>query len=72
MDPRAWSSGNDLWFIHVIADGGKIKDIIADAVESPIFRDHERAFMLRVGPTGRRRIVSFTRDGMQLVRTLAQ
>lgn len=69
-DLQAWNSGNDLWFMHAIAEGGKIKDVIKDAVDSPTFQDQDQAFMLRVSASGRRRIVSFTRQGMHLVRTL--
>lgn len=69
-DLKAWNSGDSLWFLPVIAEGGKIKDIIDDAINSPTFASYERGHMLRVGPTGRRRIVSFTRKGVELVRTL--
>ncbi len=69
-DIAAWNSGEQLWFPHVIAEGGKAKNIIDDLVNDPIFRDFECGYMLRVSPTGKRRVVAVTRKGVKLIRTL--
>lgn len=66
----AWNSGAQLWFLHVIAEGGTIKDILKDFIHDPVFKDHERAFMLRVGARRSRRVVELTRTGARLHRVL--
>ena len=69
-DAAAWNSGDQLWFPHVIAQGGQAKHIIKDLVNDPMFGGFDRGYMLRVNKTGERRVVAFTRTGVKLVRVL--
>lgn len=66
-----WNSGDQLWFLHVIAEGGKVKAIINDCVNDPLFKDFDCGYMLRAAPSGRRRIVKVTRNGIKLVQALS-
>lgn len=66
----AWNSGTDLWFLHVIAQGGLIKDLLRDTMTGDLFAGHDKAFMLRVGAGGKRRVVEFTRKSAKVARVL--
>lgn len=70
VDIADWTSGKQLWFPHVIAEGGKAKFIIEDMVSDPMFRDFDCGYMLRASANGKRRVVAVTRTGVKLVRTL--
>jgi len=65
-----WNSGDQLWFLHVIAEGGNVRAIIEDCVNDALFKDFDCGYMLRAAPSGRRRIVKVTRTGIQLVQAL--
>ena len=65
-----WNSGDQLWFLHVIAEGGKARAIIEDCVNDPLFKDYDCGYMLRASPSGRRRVVKVTRRGIKLVQSL--
>ena len=65
----AWRSGEDLWFMNVIAEGGVLRMLFND-LKKTVFKDGKEAFMLRAGPGGRRRVVRLTHSGMRVVRTL--
>ncbi len=66
----AWNSGSQLWFLHVIAEGGTIKQILEDCMHGPLFQGYDRAFMLRVGAKRSRRVVELTRKGARVHRVL--
>ncbi|KUF11978.1 toxin-activating lysine-acyltransferase [Pseudoponticoccus marisrubri] len=68
-DVAAWTSGPDLWLLSIIAQGPVVKQVVQDAF-GPLFRAHERAFVLRPSKRGDRRVVAFTRDGVKVVRRL--
>lgn len=65
-----WNSGDQLWLLHVIAEEGKIKSVIDDGLNDPLFSDFDCGYMLRAAPSGRRRIVKVTRKGIKLVQSL--
>lgn len=65
----AWNSGDQVWFLNVVAPGGMVKKVLRD-MQTTIFKDHKEAFMLRPSPSGKRRIVRITQKGMQVVETL--
>ena len=69
-DVDAWNSGSELWFLHVIAEGGKIKDLIEDTKTAAPFAAYNKGYMLRRSRSGKRRIISVSRDGIRLSRTL--
>lgn len=68
---QEWNSGDQLWFLHVIAEGGKVRAIMDDCLQDPLFEEFDCAYMLRAAPTGRRRIVRITRRGIKLVQSLS-
>ena len=65
-----WNCGNQLWFLHVIAEGGKVSDIIKDCVNDPLFAKYDCGYMLRSSRSGKRRVIKVTRNGIRLVRSL--
>ena len=69
-DIADWTSGEQLWFPHIIAEGNKARPIIADLVQDPLFEGFDRGRMLRGSQNGPRRIVAFSRRGVKLERTL--
>lgn len=68
-DVAAWTSGDDLWLLSVIADPPSLKHVLRDAFGT-LFKNHARAFVLRPGRHGTRRVVEFTRKGARVVRRL--
>lgn len=66
----AWRSGQELWLLNVVAQGGLLKPIFKDTMAT-VFKEETEAFMLRPSPKGKRRIVRITRQGTQVIRTLA-
>ena len=69
-DTAAWNSGDNLWFLHVIAQGGLIKQLLNDTMRGEVFAGYDKAYMLRVGSGGRRRVVEFTRNSARVARVL--
>lgn len=61
----AWRSGDELWLLNVVAEGGLIKAVFKDTMQT-LFKDEKEAFMIRPSPTGRRRVVRLTHKGAHL------
>lgn len=68
-DLAAWRSGDQLWLLNVVAQGGLLKPIFKDTMTT-LFMDEEEAYMLRPSPSGERRVVRITRRGTKVIQTL--
>ncbi|MEP4308100.1 MAG: toxin-activating lysine-acyltransferase [Sulfitobacter sp.] len=64
-DYDSWRSGDQLWLLNVVAGGGMIKQVFKDTM-STLFMDEKEAFMIRLSPSGRRRVVRITHSGAEL------
>lgn len=65
----AWRSGDQLWLLNVVANGGMLKTIIKDERETH-FNNQKEAFMIRPSRDGGRRVVRITRTGAELIKIL--
>ncbi|MEW9919601.1 toxin-activating lysine-acyltransferase [Marimonas sp. MJW-29] len=66
---EAWRSGDQLWLLNVVANGGLIKAVFKDTMET-LFKNEKEAFMIRPSPSGKRRIVRITHGGAEVVGVL--
>lgn len=66
---ESWRSGDQLWLLNVVANGGMIKAVFKDTM-STLFKDEKEAFMIRPSPSGRRRVVRITHSGAEVVEIL--
>lgn len=66
---NSWRSGNQLWFLNVVAEGGLVRKVMKDAKDE-LFGEYDRGYMLRRSPGGERRVVEMTRHGAAVVRKM--
>lgn len=66
----AWTSGPDLWLLHIIAGGGAVRQVVRD-ISGDLFADQNRIHVLRPSRHGDRRVVAFNRGGkVEILRKL--
>lgn len=66
---KAWNSGDQLWFLNIVAHGGLFKMIFEDMKEE-LFKNHTEGFMLRPSRSGKRRVVRLTHNSARVIQTL--